>query len=350
VFRRTLSRVLIGLPALFWLHWAFCLGAWPYGLASLGMLALGGLSIVSKGSALRNIFIGLNAAAALPILYTILFPWFSPVVLIQHKYIKAKYSALESRIEKPDPDQKAVKELAQLFGPCLCSDPQQAAYAVAALNNRATKYPKIRPLLDQYVLDRLRRLMRTGKVWDKVAASQAFRNYGPTASSAVPELIEGLKEGNGTIGWNCAEALGNMGSDARPADAALVEALDTYSPPTYGSEGPQLAYMACLALAKIGFQSSATTAALEKRLSHPSIAFRAHAALALLSLDLQNAAAQATLREIFRSGPPVVQGEILWGSEEYFANHKLPLEILRLAQNSTNEHVQTTARRLLNEK
>ncbi len=98
--------------------------------------------------------------------------------------------------------------------------------------------------------DLARRLQnRTSQRWDRVRAAQTLGEFGPDAATAVPALIDALKnDPNHDVSADAARALAKIGHAAKPALPHLINAL---------REGhPSVREAAAFALGEIGDQSA----------------------------------------------------------------------------------------------
>jgi HEAT repeat protein len=152
--------------------------------------------------------------------------------------------------------------------PGMCSNPDYGAWLVGSINRyREEKadreqYPRAVRLLNARTLGPLRTAMKSPDT--RTSASAALRDMGPDAAAAVSELAAGLREGEGSISWNCADALGNIGPASVTAIHELVEVLQTVTPlPPWGGES-SLRPKVIEALGKIGPDARAAVTVLEQ--------------------------------------------------------------------------------------
>src|SRR5262245_6987069 len=139
----------------------------------------------------------------------------------------------------------------------------EAAKAVAGID--AKKETAI-PLLIEALKDKGGKVRRRG--------AECLGDLGPRGKSAVPDLVKAVKDPDPTVSWAAIDALGQIGPDAEPAVPTLVEALKDGS--TRGA--------AVNALGQIGGKARDAVPALEQVLQGEDVSVRWATASALVRI------------------------------------------------------------------
>lgn len=189
-------------------------------------------------------------------------------------------------------------------------------------------------------------LLETGNRFDKNAASEALKHFGPHAKSAIPALRRNLRPTDSSVAWNSAEALGAIGEPAREAVPELVNVIMERQK-GYLDNGPHTCKFAAQALGKIGPAAKEAVPALETLLDHSNLYFRGHVAIAVISIDPANRKAFSSLEGLLKSSNVEVRREILWSIED-MGTRAAPLKsLIRQALEDRDESVRRAAGRLL---
>jgi HEAT repeat protein len=122
------------------------------------------------------------------------------------------------------------------------------------------------PLLIEALKDKGGKIRRRG--------AECLGDLGPRCRSAVPDLIRAVKDPDPTVSWAAIDALGQIGPDAEPAVPTLVEVLKDES--TRGA--------AINALGQIGGKARDAVPALEKLLQGEDVSVRWATASALVRI------------------------------------------------------------------
>ena len=127
----------------------------------------------------------------------------------------------------------------------------------------------------------------------RLHAAQALRNLGPEAKPAIPALIGSLKDEHGMVRAQAAWTLGKIGPEAKPAIPVLTELLK--------DEGPLVRLGAAEALVEIDSQTKAAIPVLTEFLKDENVWNRLHAAKALAKIDSEKKNAVAALTELLKN-------------------------------------------------
>src|SRR5262249_11211876 len=131
---------------------------------------------------------------------------------------------------------------------------------------------------------------KAGKV--RKRAAESLGDLGSGARSAVPELIKATRDSDPTVSWSAIDALGQIGPDAAAAVPALIEAPSEAS--TRGADVD--------ALALIGPKAQAAIPALEKVLAGDDLIVRWATAAALVRIG--GSGARAGVRYLLSKANP----------------------------------------------
>jgi tRNA A-37 threonylcarbamoyl transferase component Bud32 len=169
--------------------------------------------------------------------------------------------------------------------------PTPAPQAVEPAVRAPAVSPQVRALLDGLASsDRDQR-------W---RAAEALGSLGSEAKPAVPALTAALRDPNETVRWRAAEALGKVGVEAADAVPGLIASLD-------GAE--MLATEAAKALGRLGPVASAAVPALGNALSRSDVYVRREVAKALVKMGAGARGATAALIEALDDSDKVVRAE-----------------------------------------
>jgi HEAT repeat protein len=139
----------------------------------------------------------------------------------------------------------------------------EAARAIARID---PKNETALPILVEALKD------RAGKVRKK--AAELIGHLGSAARAAVPDLVKATKDSDPTVSWGAVDALGQIGPDAEAAVPTLLEALK--DPGTRGA--------AVDALGQVGRKAQAAIPDLEKILEGDEVTLRWAAAASLVRI------------------------------------------------------------------
>ncbi len=118
----------------------------------------------------------------------------------------------------------------------------------------------------------------------------AMAELGPYGKRAMPAMADALEDQNLNVRYWAAVALKNLGAEAEPAVAQLIEALKTHPEVTPGLQGPLRYYadtrwVAAQALAAVGPAAADAVPALQKALQDENEEVRQAAAEALTNIQ-----------------------------------------------------------------
>jgi PAS domain S-box-containing protein len=135
-------------------------------------------------------------------------------------------------------------------------------------------------------------------------AAEALGNIGPEAKAAVPALIESLKDGEEGVREAAAKSLGKIGPEAKAAVQALIEMLKDEDKYVLGAATEALGY--------IGIEAKAAVPTLIGALKDPDIDFRRLAARTLGKIGPEAKAAVPALVEALKDN----DGNVRWFTAE----------------------------------
>ncbi len=156
------------------------------------------------------------------------------------------------------------------------------------------------PALSAEARELVDELQRAGSADQRWKAAEALGNLGRDARGAVPALAAALRDRNDQVRWRAAEALGKLGPDAAAAVPALVDALD---------RSDMLAQEAAKALGRMGGAARPAVPALAAALTRDDVYLKREAAKALVKLGPDAADAVPVLIEALGDKDKTVRAE-----------------------------------------
>ena len=156
------------------------------------------------------------------------------------------------------------------------------------------------PALSAEARELVDELQHAGSADQRWKAAEALGNLGREARGAVPALAAALRDRNDQVRWRAAEALGKLGPDAAAAVPALVDALD---------RSDMLAQEAAKALGRMGGAARPAVSALASALTRDDVYLRREAAKALVKLGPDAEEAVPVLVEALRDKDRTVRAE-----------------------------------------
>jgi serine/threonine-protein kinase len=201
----------------------------------------------------------------------------------------------------PAPPPSAPVSLAQAPPPpAHVPGPAPQMHVPATQPPAATPPPPVVPAVPAAVLEQMDGL-GSGDSNVRWRAAEALGNMGGEARPAVPAITALLRDRNEVVRWRAAEALGKVGPEAREAVPALVAALS--GPPGL------LTTEAAKALGRIGPSGRESVPALARALGNTEVFTRREAAKALVRMGASGAPAVDALIAALRDKDKVVRAE-----------------------------------------